>query len=569
MLSFLASKSEITSSAIEGIAEKVAIASDRLVTNLMIADTNGVIVYLNDSVKQMLKKCEPEIRKQLPNFSADNVIGKTFDIFHKNPAHQRHMVEGMKDLLKTSIIIGDYVFNLLANPLFDGDGKRIGTAVEWIDDTAKAQVEALSSSQAVIEFHLDGTIIHANPLFLQAVGYRLEEIKGKHHSLFVAPEYAAAPSYKEFWAKLNRGESVVGEFQRFGKGGKEIWLQASYNAIMGLHGKPVRVIKYASDITATKLASADAQGQINAIGKSQAVIAFNMDGTIITANDNFLNAVGYTLPEIQGKHHRMFVEPQEAESPQYAQFWEKLNRGEYDARVYKRIGKGGKEVWIQASYNPILDMNGRPFKVVKYATDVTNIIKTGEIAEQAVANMQSVAAAVEEMTASISEISKNMVLSKDAASVIMNDTTQSSAAAEQLTGSMKSMENVVQLINNIASQVNLLALNATIEAARAGEAGKGFAVVAAEVKNLANQTAKATGEIAKQINDVQAAAITVTNNVKNIAGSASNVSEYVTGVASAIEEQSAVISEISHNTQRMSSSVKDISQRIKSLSNVS
>jgi methyl-accepting chemotaxis protein len=238
-------------------------------------------------------------------------------------------------------------------------------------DELAAKVAAISKSQAVIEFDLDGTIVTANHNFLAALGYTLEEIRGKHHRIFVDPAYAQSNDYRLFWDKLNRGEFDAGEYKRIGKGGKEVWIQATYNPLLDKQGKPFRVIKFASDVTAAKLRNADFEGQLNAVGKSQAVIQFNMDGTIITANDNFLKTLGYSLDEIKGRHHRIFAEPAYAQGPEYRAFWEKLNRGEFDAGEYRRIGKGGKEVWIQASYNPILDLNGKPFKVVKYATDIT------------------------------------------------------------------------------------------------------------------------------------------------------------------------------------------------------
>ena len=234
-----------------------------------------------------------------------------------------------------------------------------------------ARVEAISRVQAVIEFELDGTIITANDNFLNCLGYRLDEVQGKHHRMFVDPAYAAGGDYAAFWQKLNRGEYDAGAYKRIGKGGKEVWIQASYNPIKDAKGNAYKVVKYATDITVEKNRTAEFEGKIDAIGKAQAVIEFNLDGTVITANDNFLNTLGYTLDEIKGKHHRMFCEQTYTNSQDYQAFWAKLNRGEFDAGVYKRIGKGGKEVWIQASYNPIMDANGKPYKVVKFASDVT------------------------------------------------------------------------------------------------------------------------------------------------------------------------------------------------------
>ena len=265
------------------------------------------------------------------------------------------------------------------NPLFDEEGNLQRVIKFATDITAQklqaadfsGQLDAIGKSQAVIEFNMDGTIITANDNFLNTVGYSLNEIQGKHHKLFAEPSYASSHQYKDFWSQLNEGNFDSGEYKRIGKDGKEIWIQASYNPILDMNGKPFKVVKYATNITEQKLQAADFSGQLEAIGKSQAVIEFNMDGTIITANDNFLNTVGYSLNEIQGKHHKLFAEPSYASSHQYKDFWSQLNEGKFDSGEYKRIGKGGKEIWIQASYNPIFDMNGKPFKVVKYATNIT------------------------------------------------------------------------------------------------------------------------------------------------------------------------------------------------------
>jgi methyl-accepting chemotaxis protein len=224
---------------------------------------------------------------------------------------------------------------------------------------AQAQIAAINRSQAVIEFAMDGTILTANQNFLNALGYRLEEIKGKHHSMFVPVGQRDSADYRAFWAALNRGEYQAAEYKRIAKGGRAVWIEASYNPVMDGNNKPVKVVKVASDITQKKMGNLADAGKISAVNRAQAVIEFNLDGTIVTANENFLKTLGYTLGEIQGKHHSMFVEQAEKDSAAYRDFWAALNRGELQTGEYKRLGKGGKEVWILASYNPVLDENGK------------------------------------------------------------------------------------------------------------------------------------------------------------------------------------------------------------------
>lgn len=456
---------------------------------------------------------------------------------------------------------------------------------------AQAQLNAINKSQAVIEFTLDGTIITANANFLNALGYTLDEIVGKHHSMFADPAYRSSPEYRAFWEKLGRGEFDAGQYLRIGKGGKEIWIEASYNPIFDAKGRPYKVVKFATDISAQKERFANLQGQVDAINKSQAVIEFNLDGTIISANHNFLATLGYTLDEIKGKHHSMFAEAAYANSHAYTAFWEKLRRGEFDSGQYKRLGKGGKEIWIEASYNPILDSKGKPFKVVKFATDITKqitllndlkvmidrnfgeidgaILRLNEQSSSAVAattetstNVQTVASASEEMTASIKEISQSMARSRGAADAAHANTEQADAATRKLTDAARSMGNIVELIQGIASQINMLALNATIESARAGEAGKGFAVVANEVKSLAGQVATATKNIHQEIVGIQNVSGEVVSALVEIKKSIESVREYVTNTASAVEEQSAVTSEVASNMQSASQAVNSISSNM-------
>ena len=446
------------------------------------------------------------------------------------------------------------------NPIFDAGGKPVGVIKFATDITAQkmksmedaGKIAAISRAQAVIEFNMDGTIVTANENFLGTMGYALDEIQGKHHSMFVTPDHRDSAAYREFWARLNHGDYQSAEYKRLGKGGREIWILASYNPIFNEAGKPFKVVKFATDVTAQKLKAADNDGQIAAIEKSQAVIEFNMDGTIRTANPNFLAAVGYSLSEIQGKHHGMFVEPNERNAPAYREFWENLNRGQYQAAEYKRIAKGGREIWIQASYNPILDLNGKPFKVVKYATDITAQAVARKKAENARGLIESVAAGSEEMTASIREISETMAKSKANA---VNATARVEAADQQalkLSAASQAMSGIVELIGNITGQINLLALNATIESARAGEAGRGFAVVASEVKNLANQAKNATDTISKEIESLNGVSSEVVNSLTAIKDAIAEVNEFIASTAAAVEEQSAVTADMSANMQRAS-----------------
>ena len=444
------------------------------------------------------------------------------------------------------------------NPVLNASGKPV-KVVKFATDVTRSKLRGMTDAskiaasdraQAVIEFNLDGTVRTANNNFLKALGYSLDEINGKHHSMFMPQAERDSAAYREFWAKLNRGEYQAGEYKRIGKGGKEVWILASYNPMLDETGKPFGVVKFATEITDQKLKNADLSGQIDAIGKSQAVIEFNMDGTIIAANENFLNAVGYALGEIRGKHHSLFVEPSEREGADYRAFWASLNRGQYQAAEYKRIGKNGKEIYIQASYNPILDLNGKPFKVVKYATDTTRQVLVRMGNERVRGMMESVAAGAEELNASVREISEAMTKSRETAQGAVERVGTADAQAQRLTNAAQSMSGIIEMINNITGQINLLALNATIESARAGEAGRGFAVVASEVKSLATQAKQATDKIGEEIASLNAISGDVAGALTAIKQAITNVSEYVTSTAAAVEEQSTVTSEMSNSMQR-------------------
>lgn len=236
---------------------------------------------------------------------------------------------------------------------------------------ASAVLDALSRSQAIIEFDLTGKILKANDNFCKAVGYQQSEIVGRTHSMFLSPEDAASPEYKSFWAKLSRGEYDQGQYRRRAKNGDEIWIEASYNPVFRF-GKPYKVVKIATDITSIKRKSAEDDGKLAALSRAQAMIEFAPDGKILGANENFLSTLGYTAEDIIGKHHSMFCEPAYVQSQDYRDFWKELGKGHFSTGQFMRLGKDGKRVFIQASYNPIIDDRGRVFKVVKFAFDVTD-----------------------------------------------------------------------------------------------------------------------------------------------------------------------------------------------------
>ena len=420
-------------------------------------------------------------------------------------------------------------------------------------------LKAIDRSLGTIQFDPQGNILGANANFLAAMGYALDEVRGKHHRIFTEPKYAQSREYEAFWAKLRRGEFDAGMYKRIGKGGREVWIQASYNPVFDHHGNVVKVVKFATDVTAQTKKTADTEGQLRSLHRVQGIIEFDLDGTIRTANDLFLNLVGYELEEVKGKHHRMFVDPEEAGSHRYEEFWQSLRSGKADTRTFKRLGKGGKVIWLQASYIPVLDPDGRPVKVVKFANNLTEIMNQTLSTQR---NAESVAAANEEMSCAIAEISRSMELSRDTAGKILETSVQSEISAASLVASMDSMEKIARLIREIADRVNILALNAAIEAARAGEAGRGFAVVASEVKNLSNQTAEATDKIAREIAAVQSVSSTVASTVQQTKEGVGLINRNITSVAVAIEEQSAVTRDISEHSTRMVKSVLEMIERM-------
>ena len=410
----------------------------------------------------------------------------------------------------------------------------------------QGQLAAIQAVQAVIEFDLQGNILHANDNFLQATGYQLEEIVGQHHRMFVDADMRNSVAYAEFWQRLGNGQHDAGRYRRITKDGRELWLQASYNPIFDSHGKPFKVVKYATDITAQQLRDADAQGQLQAIAKVQAIIEFELDGTILHANDLFLQTTGYALHEIVGQHHRIFMPQEEAKSSAYQAFWRKLASGQHDAGQYRRIGKHGRVVWIDASYNPILDASGYPFKVVKYATDITARYNAAS----------TLRAAVDGLGDSVQRSTQACALAQQASQVAeagghtVRDVMQT---MENISHSSRKIGDIIGVMDSIAFQTNILALNAAVEAARAGEQGRGFAVVAGEVRSLAQNSAAAAKEI-KQL--IQASCQQVVCGAEQVRKAGQTMED----IMGASKEVTTIISEVAEAAVHHSSQLREVTQ---------
>lgn len=473
-----------------------------------------------------------------------------------------------------------------------------------------ATFEAVSRSQAIIEFNLDGTIVNANSNFLAALGYTLDEVVGRHHRMFCLESYTKSPEYSEFWNRLRQGEFFSELYRRVRKDGTHIWIEASYNPVFDPKGNPVSVVKFATDVTERYLRDKYAEAQITAINKAQAVIAFDTEGNILDANDNFLNTLGYRMEDIKGRHHRMFCDAAYTTTRDYQDFWANLRRGQYQAGEFHRKGMGGKDVWIIASYNPIFDPDGKVSRVVKYATDITKekmlyntlvenfgkaclnlsssaeqlmrsatqvsssssasngqAVQVAAACEEVYRSVQGVSTATEEMNATVKEIASSANQTSSMSNQAKENAKQANEAVANLGTASDEIGSVSKVISSIAQQTNLLALNATIEAARAGEAGRGFAVVANEVKELAKQTSKATDDITARILKIQTSTKSTIEALSLISNMIDRISQMATSTAVATEEQAAttnevarLIAESNRGVQSITSSIREVAE---------
>ncbi|HTQ95701.1 MAG TPA: methyl-accepting chemotaxis protein [Candidatus Acidoferrum sp.] len=549
--------------------------------NVIRADTYHVIRYLNPASRNTLRKIE-----HLLPCKVDEIIGSSIDIFHKNPSYQRKLLADPHNLPhQANIKLGNETLHLLVSAIYDTHQKSIGTMVTWEIVTEKLQLEArnadyagyfvaIGKSQAVIEFQLDGTIVTANDNFLNAMGYTLDEIKGKHHSLFVDEEYRKSPEYRDFWARLNRGEFQAGEYRRIGKAGKEVWLQAAYNPILNPDGKPVKVVKYAVDISEQKRALQAMIADAVMLSKSavEGKLSIRADATRHHGDyRKVIEGVNATLDSVIGPLREVGETITHMAAGDLTAKITTNYTGDFD-QLAAAVNKLSSQV-----HAAILQIANTTNSLVSAAEQLTatsqqmsaNAEETSSQANVVTAasdevnkNLQTVATATEEMGASIKDIAKNASEAAKVSNSAVGVANKTNQTVTKLGQSSAEIGEVIKVITSIAQQTNLLALNATIEAARAGEAGKGFAVVANEVKELAKETAKATEDISRKIETIQTDTKESVDAIGTIGGIINQINDISATIATAVEEQNATTNEMARNVGEAARGSGEIAKNI-------
>ncbi|GAB7527889.1 PAS domain-containing methyl-accepting chemotaxis protein [Pseudomonas sp. 3A(2025)] len=430
--------------------------------------------------------------------------------------------------------------------MFFKSNQKALAALQQIIDQQACQLEAINRSMASIEFDLNGTVLDANENFLKAMGYRREDILGKHHRMFCTPEDVRSPDYDKLWARLRAGDFVSSTFHRVSREGKTVWLEASYNPVRDNTGKVLKVVKYAADVTARIEADNEARNKLMAIDRAMAVIEFDLEGKILRANANLTQTMGYSEAELVGKNHRMLCPSDVADSSEYADFWRRLNKGEFFSGQFKRMGRNGQTRWLEANYNPVYDANGKLYRIVKFASDITSRIEQHERDASSAAQAYHISVETRKVTEHGTEVIQQAASEMRQISMNIED---SSRIVAQLGARSEQITAIVNTIRSIADQTNLLALNAAIEAARAGDQGRGFAVVADEVRQLAGRTSRSTAEISEMIGMIQTETRQAIDSMDNTRSNA------IKGVDLA-DQAGSVIVQISEGTNHAVDAVK-------------
>ena len=411
---------------------------------------------------------------------------------------------------------------------------------------AQSILSAIQSHVAVIEFSPEGEILEANSTFLSVVGYSLDEVIGSFHRLFCDPSLTDSAEYQMFWQQLRQGVAQAGTFLRLNKQGHPLWLEATYFPVLDERGTVVKIVKIASDITQKQQRLNSQEAILSALQKSMAVIEFTTDGTIISANDNFLNVMGYRAEQLKNQHHQVFCDSDFYQ--QHPNFWQELVAGQHKAGRFRRIDALGREIWLEATYNPIFDEKGQVTRVVKFASDITERVRQSE---RNAAISEDVGVIARETSDIVDKGNNSLQASVQTSTQVSTDLERASNIISRLNEQAHNIEEIVATISGLADQTNLLALNAAIEAARAGEQGRGFAVVADEVRQLAGRTSQATIEIGQ-----------VVQENRELTGQVSTAINDVTGVAALSRQQ---VQEVEHIMEAIHSSALAIQQTVADL----